>query len=213
MILHIMTQSKDVDSRVATASAIFSNKVLTICHNEYPVIARFPVAIQQLLIPEIWAVEERIAAGKAVPFDLAQQGAHCKCQFSRSYLLPCRHIFHLHSVVEVLTPERWQCYVNMFEDGGLEVYETMGAVADVQEQLVAVTDEDKVNSLLEVREVGEQLQQQLYAVHAVLKERGVPDAGRREVAAAWVDHIRLTVAPLVNLAPEQIVDGTRPWEV
>ena len=70
-----------------------------------------------------------------------------------------------------------------------------------------------MNSLLEVREVGEQLQQQLYAVHAVLKEREVPDEGRREVVAAWVNHLRLTVAPLVNLAPEQIVDRNRPWEL
>jgi len=121
-----MDQSKDVDSRVATASTVFSDRVLTICHNKYPVVARFPVVIQKLLIPEIWAVEERIAAGKAVPFDLAEQGSHCNCQFSRSYL-PCQHIFRLRSVVGVLTPEQWQCYVNMFEEGGLEVYETMGS--------------------------------------------------------------------------------------
>ena len=44
-------------------------------------------------------------------------------------------------------------------------------------------------------------------------ERQVPDEERREVVTAWIDHVRLTVTPLVNLAPEQIVDRIRPWEL
>ena len=51
----------------------------------------------------------------------------------------------------------------------LEVYKTMAAV-DVEEQLVADTNGGKVNSLLELREIEEQLNHQLYAVHEVLDE-------------------------------------------
>jgi len=204
MILHVMNQSKDVDSRVATASTIASNKVLTICHNEYPTIAQFPIVIQKLLIPEIMAVEERIAAGKETPYDLAEQDLRCKCQFSRSYLLPCRHIFHLDYILTVLTPDRWQCYVDMFEDGGLEVYEKIGVV-DVEEQLAAVTDGEKVSSLLELREIHEQLHHQLYAVHEILEERQMSEEERREVVIAWVDHVRGTVAPLANVGIDSCV--------
>ena len=67
MILHIMDQVKDVDYRVATASSNASNKVHSVCMGGYPAIARFPVVVQKLLIPEILAVEERIAEGKDAP--------------------------------------------------------------------------------------------------------------------------------------------------
>jgi hypothetical protein len=70
-----------------------------------------------------------------------------------------------------------------------------------------------VDSLLELREIQEQLHHQLHAVHGVLDEREGPDEERRGVVTAWIDHVRLTVAPLVNLAPEQIVDRNRPWEL
>lgn len=52
MILHIMNQTNDVDYRVATASSNASNKVLSICMGDHPAIARFPVVIQKLLVPE-----------------------------------------------------------------------------------------------------------------------------------------------------------------
>ena len=50
-------------------------------------------------------------------------------------LLPCRHIFHLDGETKVLTPERWQTYISLFDECGFEVYETMGRVyVEVEER-------------------------------------------------------------------------------
>jgi hypothetical protein len=88
MVLHIINQAKDVDNRVATAASHASNKVLKVCTGEHPAMARFPVVIQKLLVPEVLAVEERIAEGKDTPdFD---EELICYCSFARRYLLPCR---------------------------------------------------------------------------------------------------------------------------
>ena len=211
MILHIMNQAKDVESHVATALANSRTKVLTVCHKGFPIIAQFPVVIQMLLVPEIWAVAERSAAGKPVPYDLEQQDLRCKCKFSRSYLLPCRHIFHLHKMVPVLTPIRWQSYLDMFEEGGLEVYETMAAV--VVEEPVVSPPQDKVESLLELREIQEQLEHQMYAVHDLWDARMAPCEERRERVKSWLAHVRITVASLINLPPEDIANKNRPWEL
>jgi hypothetical protein len=209
MVLHIINQAKDVDNRVATAASHASNKVLKVCTGEHPAIARFPVVIQKLLVPEVLAVEERIAEGKDTPdFD---EELICYCSFARRYLLPCRHIFHLNTVTPVLTPEKWDYYLNMFEEAGMEVYESITAV-HVAEQ-PPIPDGGRVESLLEMREIEEQLHQQLYAVHEILDERQVPEDERREVLREWVGHVRVTVASLLNVEPEEIVERNRPWEL
>jgi len=209
MILHIMNQAKDVDQRAITASSLASNKVLTICSAEYPAIARFPVAVQKLLIPEIQAVEERISEGKGIPnFD---ENLLCNCTFARRYLLPCRHVFHLNAVTLVLTPEKWEHYVKMFAEGGMEIYEHVGVV-EVAEA-AAPGDCGKVQSLLELREIEEQLHHQLYAVHEILEERQVPEEDRRAVVTGWLDHVRGTVSSLLDTCPEEIVQRNRPWEL
>ncbi|KAF8414442.1 hypothetical protein BGX38DRAFT_1264239 [Terfezia claveryi] len=89
-------------------------------------IGQLPVPIQKLLARELDAVEERIAKGKELPrFD---ENLRCHCKFHRQYLLPCRHIFHLDTEIKVLTPAQWKGYLMMFEECGMEVYETMGTV-------------------------------------------------------------------------------------
>jgi len=47
---------------------------------------------------------------------------------SMKYLLPCRHILHLDTEVKVLTPSRWEGYMMMLAECGIEVYGMMGAV-------------------------------------------------------------------------------------
>ena len=51
------------------------------------------------------------------------ENLRCYCKFHRQYLLLCRHIFHLDSERKVLTASRWEAYVLMFEEGGMEVNE------------------------------------------------------------------------------------------
>jgi hypothetical protein len=209
MILHIMNQARDVDNRVKTAASHASSKVLSVCTGEHPAIARFPVVIQKLLVPEVLAVEERISEGKDTPeFD---EDLTCYCTFARRYLLPCRHIFHLNSVTPVLTPAKWEYYVSMFEEGGLEVYESIAAV-HVAEQ-PPIPDGGQVESLLEMREIEEQLHQQLYAVHEIMDERQLPEDEQREILRGWVGQVRITVSSLLNTEPKEIVERHRSWEL
>ena len=83
------------------------------------------------------------------------------CRFAQWYFLPCCHIFHLDVEDKVLTPPVWKSYVDLFEEGGFKVYETIGWV-DVDERL-AVQESIKTRSVLGLREIEERLRQQLRA--------------------------------------------------
>ncbi|KAF8446610.1 hypothetical protein BGX38DRAFT_1330789 [Terfezia claveryi] len=108
-------------------------------------------ANQKLLARELDAVEERIAKGKEVPnFD---ENLRCHCNFHRQCLLPCRHIFHLDTKAKVLTPLHWEAYIEMFAEGGMEVYETVGTVWVEEEGNV-----ERANIVIRVRESFEQVQ-------------------------------------------------------
>ena len=124
MVLNIIGAANDVDNRAATVKSQFRNRKLAIC-KQYHEIGQLPVPIQKLLAREVDAVAAHIAEGKVSDFD---ENLQCHCQFHRQYLLPCRHIFHFDSDVKVLTPTWWAAYVDMFEDGGMEVYESSGMV-------------------------------------------------------------------------------------
>ena len=100
----------------------------------------------------------------------------------------------------------------MFEHAGMEVYETIRAV-EVPEQPIAVSDGGKVQSLLELREIEEQLHRQLYSVHEIMEERQLSEDNRRIVATGWLDHVRTTFSSLVNIKLEEIVERNRPWEL
>jgi hypothetical protein len=76
--------------------------------------------------------------------------------------IPCRHIFHLNTEQTVLTAEIWRGYLKLFGNDGMEIYETVGQV------LVPLGDERgpskvRVESLLHMREMDEQLFQQLHS--------------------------------------------------
>ena len=152
MVLNIIGAANDVDNCAAAAKSQFRNRKLAICE-QYPEIGYLPVPIQKLLSRELDAVEACIAEGKVSDFDKDLQ---CHCQFHRRYLLPCRHIFHFDSDVKVLTPTRWAAYVEMFEETGMEVYETSGMV---WVELETCDRGNKVNSFaLRLRERMERLQ-------------------------------------------------------
>ena len=119
---------------------------------------------------ELEGVEERIAKGKEAPTfedDLMQCSGKYVClnclrfltsiRFHRQCLLPCRHIFHLDDELKVLTPRKWEEYVSMFAECGMEVYETMGTV--YVEQQENFYNAGRNSSLLQLREGVEQLHQ------------------------------------------------------
>ena len=210
MVLNIIENGQDVDNRAKNAEQDFRGSKFSVCTKEYPEVGGFPVPLQKLLAVELEAVEERILAGKPTP--VFEQHLKCNCRFARRYFLPCRHIFHLDGEDKVLTPPVWKSYVDLFEEGGFEVYETMGWV-DVEERL-AVQESIKTRSVLVLREIEERLRQQLYTVWEIMEEEGTGTEEQQEVVTSWMDHVHSSVEPLTHTAPEEIVHrGTRPWEL
>ena len=130
MVFNITEIGHNVDNRAKKAECDFRGSKLSVYTKEYPEIGGFPVPLQKLLTVKLGTVEERILIGKFTP--MFEQYLKCNCHFTRQYFLPCNHIFHLDVEDKVLTPPVWKSYVNLFEEGGFEVYETMGWV-DVEE--------------------------------------------------------------------------------
>jgi hypothetical protein len=88
------------------------------------------------------------------------------------YLLPCHHIFHLNTV---LTAAKWRECRKLFENNGMQIYETIGTVLVPQEEELPGPDRVRVQSLLHLREMRDRQSQQLHAVHEILRMRGVPE--------------------------------------
>jgi hypothetical protein len=125
--------------------------------------------MQTLLGVELSSISDRIATGKQVPtYD--DDRMECLCQLRRRYLLPCRHIFHLNTEQTVLTAEKWRGYLKLFENNRIEVYETIGQ-AQMPLDDERGPSELRAESLLHIREMDEQLFQELHGFHEVLRER------------------------------------------
>jgi hypothetical protein len=84
-----------------------------------------PVPIQKLLLDQLDAIHKRISARKAPP-TLSEMS--CSCGFFRKFLLPCKHIFHIDYLFQSITSKDWTAWAEIFDQGGYEVYETMGTV-------------------------------------------------------------------------------------
>jgi len=172
---------------------------------------------------ELDAAAERIANGKEVPTGY-DEALRCHCQFYRQYLLPCRHIFHLSTEIKVLTPARWEGYMMMFAECGMEVYETMGAVW-VEEESSCGRNAGRASTAIQVRASTEQLalrgerlvptrleqlQQQLYAIYESMDQLNVEDIVQPQRMQEWVDHVQTTLASLTNLRAGDIASTNRP---
>jgi hypothetical protein len=128
-------------------------------------------------------------------------------------LLPCRHTFHLDSETKVRTEDWWHTYVALFEECRFEVYEKMGHVLVEPEERPQV-DNVRVRSVLQFHELGERLNQQLYAVHGLMEEDSVVEAEHQEIVENWMGFVNEVVEPLADLLPEHIVKmNGRPWEL
>jgi len=90
----------------------------------------------------------------------------------------------------------------------MEVYETIGQVQ------VPLEDEQgpskvRVESLLHMREMDEQLFQQLHGLHEVLRGRNVPEEEKRFVVEDWMERVGQAIQPLINVHPDEIVNKHR----
>jgi len=206
MAMNIGQAGHDADNRAKTAASQFRHRALATIHTkQYPEIAEFPRPVQKLLEVELSSVSDRIATGKRVPtYD--NDRMECMCQFRRRYLLPCRHVFHLDTEQTVLTAEKWRGYLKLFENNGMEVYETIVQMPLEDERGPSKV---RVESLLHMREMGEQLLQQLHGLYEVLRERNVPEEEMRLVVEDWMQRVRRAVQPLIDAHPDEIVNRYR----
>ena len=79
---------------------------------------------------------------------------------ARHYCLHCRHLFHSDIESKVLTPAVWESSIHMFDELGMVVYETIGRVAMGDgEQEAAPRDNGRVEAILDLRVIEEQLRQ------------------------------------------------------
>lgn len=62
---------------------------------------------------------EELTPATAITDDLT-----CDCLFFRQYQLPCEHIWHHKLQYHLMTDLHWDTYACMFDDCGMEVYES-----------------------------------------------------------------------------------------
>ncbi|RPB22479.1 hypothetical protein L211DRAFT_839525, partial [Terfezia boudieri ATCC MYA-4762] len=74
----------------------------------------------------------------------------------------------LDTEIKVLTPTQWKGYLMMFEECGMEVYETMGTVWVENE--CSGRNAERANIISRVRESFEQVQQQLYSAYELIDQ-------------------------------------------
>ena len=74
----------------------------------------------------------------------------------------------------------------MFAECGMEVYETIDAVWIEDSEETSGRNTEKINSVIEVRECVEQLQQQLYAIHESMDQLNLEDTVRSQQVGEWV---------------------------
>ncbi|KAL7268946.1 hypothetical protein RUND412_008407 [Rhizina undulata] len=88
------------------------------------------------------------------------------------------------------------------------VYETTGVVYTDETENAAV--DIGVRSLLDLREISDQLQAQLYEVQSLMEQHHTPLEDRAHVLGDWLAFLKQTMAPIVSIEPKEIVERGRP---
>ena len=101
----------------------------------------------------------------------------------------------------------------MFDELGMAVYETIGRVAIEDGEHEMPRDNGRVEAILDLRVIEEQLRQLTYAVHEFMEENQLAGDAQKEVSRSWVEEVRAAVAPLVNSQPREIFERHCPWEL
>ena len=111
------------------------------------------------------------------------------------------------STHKVLTFAVWESFIDVFDELGMAVYETIERVAIEDGEQEASRDNGRVEAILDLRVIEEQSRQLTYAVHELIyggesvgwrrAERGFQILGRRDQAA---------VSLLVNNQPREILE-------
>jgi hypothetical protein len=80
------------------------------------------------------------------------------------------------------------------------MYETVGLV-EVGEDEGQPADGEKVRRILELREIQEQLQSQLYDVFELMREQNLSEEEQRAIGGIWLNRLRDQLQALADVQP------------
>ena len=125
----------------------------------------------------------------------------CDCIFYRQYQLPCKRLWQHELLYRTITVEKWDIYAFMFEDCGMEVYESADKVYITRDIYAEVGA--PARQKLEVREVLEQLRSAYYAL-----EEGVealdPDVADN-VVNYWINGLTVATGDLIRTGAAELL--------
>lgn len=152
--------------------------------NRFSALKNFPLAIQMKLVEEIKIAERYIEDER--PIREYRDKFTCRCVFFKQYQLPCAHLWQREIMYSVFISKDWEKYSFMFEDCGLEVYETWGLeyVTDIP---TAAEEEKTVEErqTLRAREQWERLRSRWFNVFE--ETATLPSDQRCNARNAWLD--------------------------
>lgn len=177
--------------RAEKAKLKFRTTKTSICI-QYPAMERFPGPVQLLMTEELkLACLLNEDSEKPAPMgDIIQCGADCF--FYRKYQLPCRHIWQLHILYNVITEHDWDRWAFMFEDGGFEIYESTTKEYVVKDIHEAIGGPDK--HLLGVREVLDTIKERYYEICDNTADWEPEE--RNTMIGRWLDYLNTLTGPI-----------------
>lgn len=176
--------------------------------------------MQLLLVDQLQLAEKRIFEGEephAFPElinpdpdneeEPPSRAWDCNCHFWNSYQLPCQHLLQLHAMFHVITASMWKTYQFMFDECGLEVYESAGK--DYITEAI-FTEVGAPERRLEARQRVDQvinryfsLEEEADAAHAA----GEPDPARG--VRLWLDLLLKYATRLDECSLGQLIEADR----
>ena len=112
---------------------------------------------------------------------------------------------------KVFTSAVWESVIHMFDELEMAVYETIGRFGTEDGEQEVPRDNGRVEAILDLRVIEEQLRQVTYEVRELMEENQLAGDEQKEVSRSWAKEIRAALAPLVNSQPREILERPRPW--
>ena len=130
------------------------------------------------------------------------------------YELPCCHIWQREIQYRILTDEHWEDYALMFEEGGLEVYQSWGLEqVRAGRKLEGEQEEQTIEErqTLRAREQWERLRSRWFSLMEETSD--LPVDQRHNARNAWVDGLTKALGPLMRGSAREWLSSVDPFGV
>lgn len=172
----------------------------------FPSLKKFPLFVQMRLVEQIKRAEGYIEDG--VPIRQFKDKLVCRCTFYRQYQLPCLHLWQREIQYGVFTEQHWEDWAFMFEEAGLEAYETWGLQYVEKNN---VNDEEQTveeRQTLRAREQWERLRSKWF--NFMEETLTLPAEGRYEARQAWIDGLTHAIGPFMRATAREFMASIDP---